>query len=318
MTQKISPTVTVIISTYNRANLLGRAIKSVLNQTFADFELIVVDDASTDNTEEVVRAFTDPRIRFIRHEQNQGVSAVRNTGLKAALGDYVAFLDSDDEWLPQKLEKQLQVFWSNHGERFGAVGCAAWLVEGKSAKLLHLPVSGNYYEDLLSLASHRYCTMSNLLFKKQVLQRHQISFDETLRASGDWDFALRLACVCDMADVDEPLAKFHSDAAVRLTSIANASQRLKSRLILLDKYKEELERMPKALARHHMAIAMLFLKTGDFPAARAHIRIAARIYSTPRYILFWVMSLMGSKAFSAFYRTWKALSVLKHGTWLKA
>jgi len=80
MSEKI-PTVSVIIPTYNRAHLVGRAIRSVLNQTFQDFEIIVVDDGSTDNTEEVVKSFNDPRIRDIRHEQNRGGSAARNTGI---------------------------------------------------------------------------------------------------------------------------------------------------------------------------------------------------------------------------------------------
>ena len=79
-----TPTVSVIIPTYNRAHLVGRAIRSVLNQTFQDFEIIVVDDGSTDNTEEVVKGFNDPRIRYIRHEENRGGSAARNTGIRAS------------------------------------------------------------------------------------------------------------------------------------------------------------------------------------------------------------------------------------------
>lgn len=81
-----NPTVSVVIPTYNRAHLLGRAIQSVLNQTYHDFEIIVVDDGSTDNTEKVVKSFNDPRIHYIRHDQNRGGSAARNTGIKMARG----------------------------------------------------------------------------------------------------------------------------------------------------------------------------------------------------------------------------------------
>jgi glycosyltransferase involved in cell wall biosynthesis len=100
-------TITVVITTYNRASLLSEAIKSVLNQTFSDFELIIVDDRSSDETPDVVASFQDSRIRYIRHEQNKGLAASRNTGLQYARGKYIAFLDDDDEWGPEKLALQL-------------------------------------------------------------------------------------------------------------------------------------------------------------------------------------------------------------------
>lgn len=88
---KDDPTVSIIIPTYNRARLIGRSIKSVLNQTYQDFEIIVVDDGSTDNTEEVVSSFNDERIRHIRHGENKGEAAARNTGIKAARCDLDAY-----------------------------------------------------------------------------------------------------------------------------------------------------------------------------------------------------------------------------------
>ena len=104
-----SPTVSVVIPTYNREHLVMRAIRSVVSQTFKDWELLVVDDGSKDNTEDAVQSFGDPRIRFIKHEINKGECATRNTGIVAATGGYLAFLDSDDEWLPEKLEKQVEL-----------------------------------------------------------------------------------------------------------------------------------------------------------------------------------------------------------------
>ena len=91
------PTVSVVIPAYNRAHLLKRAIQSVLNQTYQDFELIVVDDASNDNTEEVVKELRDEKIKYIRHRENSGAGVARNTGIRTALGRYIAFQDSDDE-----------------------------------------------------------------------------------------------------------------------------------------------------------------------------------------------------------------------------
>lgn len=106
----MSPAVSVIIPSYNRAHMLGTAINSVLAQVFQDWELIVVDDGSTDNTEEVVHAFGDERIRYIRQGRNSGASAARNRCLAVSRGRYVAFLDSDDEWFPEKLTRQMAVF----------------------------------------------------------------------------------------------------------------------------------------------------------------------------------------------------------------
>jgi len=102
------PTVTVVTPTYNHAETLPRAIDSVLDQTFKNFEYIVVDDASTDNTKSVVEPYDDKRIHYVRHEENKGGSAARNTGITKARGRYVAFIDADDEWLPKKLAAQVE------------------------------------------------------------------------------------------------------------------------------------------------------------------------------------------------------------------
>lgn len=102
--------ISVILPTYNRAHLLIRALNSILIQTYQDFEILVIDDCSSDNTQCIIEEFKDDRIIYIRHENNRGVAAARNSGLAAAKGQYIAFLDSDDEWLPTKLQRQLESF----------------------------------------------------------------------------------------------------------------------------------------------------------------------------------------------------------------
>ena len=98
------PSISVVVPTYKRPALLGRAVRSILDQSLQDFEVIVVDDASGDGTEEAVAAFSDPRIRYVRHEENRGLAAARNSGIKAARAPLVAFLDDDDDYLPSYLE----------------------------------------------------------------------------------------------------------------------------------------------------------------------------------------------------------------------
>src|ERR1700737_4457090 len=114
------PKVSVIIPTYNRAELLRSAIISVLTQIFQDFEVIVVDDASRDNTQNVVHSFNDRRIRYIRNGMNKGDAVARNVGITNSSCEYIAFLDDDDEWLPEKLEKQINLL-ENSSPNVGVV-----------------------------------------------------------------------------------------------------------------------------------------------------------------------------------------------------
>ena len=106
----------MIIPTHNRADLLPRAARSVLGQTYDDYEIIIVDDCSTDGTSETVLSWGDNRIRYIRHTENRRQSASLNTGIDAARGEYVAFLDDDDEWMPDKLELQVAELESGGAE----------------------------------------------------------------------------------------------------------------------------------------------------------------------------------------------------------
>jgi len=127
------PKISVISPTYNRAHLITRAVHSVLNQTYQDFEYIVVDDASTDNTEEVIKGFKDERIKYIKHEKNRGPSAARNTGIKAAKGEYIGFLDSDDEWLPEQAEKQVSKFLESP-DNVGVIYCGHVVISDETGE----------------------------------------------------------------------------------------------------------------------------------------------------------------------------------------
>src|SRR2546426_2534703 len=120
--------VSVIVRTYNRAYAIRDALESALKQSYHDFELIVVDDGSTDHTSEVVQSFCDERIRLVRHERNRGVAAACNSGISAARGEFVAFLDSDDIWKPSKLERQVDFLLRYAG--IDAVFCDVEIREG--------------------------------------------------------------------------------------------------------------------------------------------------------------------------------------------
>ncbi|MDC0834855.1 glycosyltransferase [Geitlerinema sp. CS-897] len=232
------PTVSIIVPSYNRAYIIDRAIDSVLAQTVADWELIVVDDGSKDNTQQVVEQFGDSRIRYLRHDPNRGVCAARNTGIEAASGTYVAFLDSDDRWRPEKLEKQLRVF-ANSPPKVGIV--YTWLgftdAQGNLKRVRNPRDRGNLRENLLF--SNLIGTPSTVMVKRDCLDRG-VWFDRQLRCGEDWDFYLQLAQVCDFEVVPEVLVDYCDDETSRSTDGAKATKNsqivIEGHLRLFEKY----------------------------------------------------------------------------------
>lgn len=199
------PIISVIIPTYNRGNYLCSAIKSVLNQTFEDFEIVVVDDASTDNTRQVVDKFDDKRIRYIRHKENKGGSAARNTGIKRSKAKFIAFLDDDDLWMPSKLEKQLDLI--NTNLETGAVYTGICILN-KSDKIIRFESSsftGSIFPHILKKNYVGGC--SQLLVRKECFNRIGL-FDENLLAGQDWDMWIRLAKHYQFDYVNEPLVLY--------------------------------------------------------------------------------------------------------------
>lgn len=184
------PVISVIIPTYNRAHVLKRAIDSVLGQTFQDIEIIIVDDASTDGTEIIIDTFHDKRILYIKHEKRKGASAARNTGIGIASSEYVAFLDSDDEWLPEKLAKQIQVF-NKSSQNLGLVYTACMeIVDSKQKRTVIPKCRGNVMEKLLVNNCVGYIVTP--LVRKECFTKAGL-FDEQLPGSQDWDMWIRIA-----------------------------------------------------------------------------------------------------------------------------
>jgi len=199
------PRVSVIIPCYNYANLVGRAIQSVLDQTYRDFEVIVVDDGSTDNTPEVVGRFGE-RIRYIR-QANQGPNAARNTGIRATDGEFVALLDADDEWLPHKLERQIEVMDAK--PNVGLMYANIYLIEGQSGAIIGTYPPRFFHEGyvLPHLFLHQFVPSPTPLIRRKVFERVGY-FDPKTIGSDDWEMWLRIAAQFNFAYVLEPLAKY--------------------------------------------------------------------------------------------------------------
>lgn len=211
------PLVSVIIPTYNRGRMLKSAIDSVLAQTFQDFELIVVDDGSTDDTPQLLHTYAS-RITVIRQD-NRGVSAARNRGIEHSSGKLIAFLDSDDHWLPAKLDRQTAFMEAHPGFSICQTE-EIWIRNGVrvNPKKKHKKPSGMMFEPSLAL-----CLISP---SAVMIRRHLLDevggFDENLPACEDYDLWLRISCRHPVGLLDTPLIEKrggHEDQLSRAPSL---------------------------------------------------------------------------------------------------
>ena len=200
------PAVSVIIPTYNRAELLRRTLAGVLQQTLSDFEVLVVDDCSSDDPAAVVAEFNDPRLRYLRQPENAGVAAARNRGLREARAPLVAFLDDDDEWFPRKLALQVELFQQAPPD-VGLVYAGVETVAADGSRSVTIPSArGDLYRELL---------VRNLLHggSSAMLRRNVITvvgfFDEVLPAIEDYDYWLRIGRYYKFDYVSAPLVRYH-------------------------------------------------------------------------------------------------------------
>lgn len=258
------------------------AVDSVLRQTLADLELLVVDDGSTDGTMAALDGLDDPRLRRLANPANLGAAAARNTGLRAARADWVAFQDSDDEWLPQKLARQMARLAEAADP--AVVGCYSGMAILNTAgpaggarstmRYLPKPGQGKREGDLVQeLLVDNFISTQMLMARRSTLLDIG-GFDEALPALEDWDCAIRLAQRGPILCVDEPLVlQTFSD-----NSLTHSRPKwLRARLRILDKHHELLARAPRVLARHHVEIAGAQFRAGDIAAARHSLHLARRL-----------------------------------------
>jgi len=217
--------VSIIIPTYNRLHVLPRALDSVLAQTFQDFEIIIVDDASTDATAAYIDSLDEPRLRYLRHETNQYAAGARNTGLDAANGEFIAFLDSDDRWLPHKLAAQLEQL-EELGDDYvaGYTGALVNMKGGVNEQTESLPAyQGDVLRDYL-LGRFTIWTPT-FLFRSRVLAAVG-RFDPELVRGEDVDFYLRVLQQGKLACLSEPAVELFIEVDKGIADVAADCDRL--------------------------------------------------------------------------------------------
>jgi len=278
------PKVSVIIPAYNAAETIQRTIESVLYQTTQDIEIIVVDDGSTDNTREIVSCFGEKVGTFL--QENQGHAVARNTGLKASRGEYCAFLDADDLWVPEKTERQVQIL--DEHPQVGIVHCDLKKVdlEGhlmkqflRRKKFIH----GNIFSNILTRKGH--IATSSAMFRKECVYRHGL-FDESVREWGseDREFWMRICKDWEVAYIDEPLVvyQYRENSLSQSRTLKN---RIQGRRWAIKKSLRDvspfffswvLKRI--SFSAVHKELAYVFLLSFDFESSREQYRQALKFW----------------------------------------
>ena len=285
----------MIIPTFNRAHSIGRAVRSVLAQTYQNIELIVVDDASTDDTAEKMAQIDDPRLMYLPQTENRGAAGARNVGLETAKGSLIAFQDSDDEWLLGKLEMQVSTL-ERLGEEYGATFGGKLLygrdVTGKVGEHLacHVPhpnqidLSGNI---TAKLAERNFISPQTMLIRRSVID--QIGgFDERLPCNNDWEFMLRMSTVTKVHYSGGPVvAAFISPDSISQRD----SYKVRSLIIITKKLRDILSVHQKVYAGRLFRIGRHLQRLKKFRFANRFIRKAIGIY--PWSLKFWLAYALG-------------------------
>lgn len=288
--------ISVIIPVYNRKNKIGRAIAGALAQTYPNIEVIVVDDASPDGTAEAVEAIADPRVRLVRHDRNRGAAAARNTGVAAARGDWIAFQDSDDDWLPGKLEAQATMMASLPSD-YVAVFCTK-IDYGCDQRMRYGPrlvTCIPYPEERIESGNlHPRLLRGNIIGPQTTLIRKSAfetvgGFDPRLRNNNDWDFFIRLSAEGPIGFLDNPLVivMYSPDSISR-----NRTYKSRSFVLVFGKIRRRTDD-PALLANHASAVSSHLRHAGRKRFALLYLRkslmlnpLAAKTYAKYIYTLF--------------------------------
>lgn len=284
----LNPRISVVIPTYNRTDFLPKDMQSVLNQTYRDWEMIIVDDGSIDKTEEVVKGYKESRIRYITHKYNLGLSAARNTGIKNSRGKYIAFLDSDDEWFPEKISCQMNIF-QKEDSKCGVVCTGGYKIKGNQImSKKSVPINlDSFYEKFLF---ENITWTSNVLVKKECFKKAGL-FDENLESCEDWDMWIRIAKYYKFIFLETTLVKYviHSDQLSE-----NLLAKINARKKILFKYKYELKNRKFVYSHHYYKIGNLCCLSGKIREGRKYLFKGILVYPfCLKYFLCPLLSLFG-------------------------
>lgn len=279
------PLVSVVTITRNRGPLLKRCISSVLSQTYENIEHIVVDGASDDNTDEVVASFHDSRLHFIKLDTNWPVTPTMNYGISLAKGKYLTFLDSDDEYCPEKIEKQVALI-ETLPEDYGMVYCWMRYFDTKTGKMyrIHKPeLRGMIRDEVIEKPTTSVTGLPSLLFRKEAYLAFggEKSSDE-IGADSDWEMCARFCQDWKVDFVPEVLVNVYvNHGFIQQTNPAYYSEYWKRRIKLsqymLNEFKDNFKRCPRKQCAHYIRMSVFAFRAHEYKDSIRYALIYLRI-----------------------------------------
>lgn len=269
----LDPRISIIIPTYNRPDQLNRAIRSILNQHYQNFEIIIVDDGSETDTLGVVEKFDDSRLTYIKHDTNRGGSAARNTGISSSRGEFIAFLDDDDEWEPEKLQLQIEYIENKSDDWVGVFCQSQNKRENSVVEYLENIIDRSINSDTIRkeggteliadimMKRFRHGGTSTLMIRTETI--NQIGgFDESYDRHQDIEFLIRLLKTGKLGHIDKPLVTHHH------SSDPTVEQVERSNLLYLSSFTEEIlelrENGDDVLGVQEFWLGKIYLRNGNF------------------------------------------------------
>jgi glycosyltransferase involved in cell wall biosynthesis len=271
--------ISVIIPTYNREKTIKESVQSVLNQSYNDFEIIIIDDGSTDNTEKLVLELEDSRISYYKNPSNIGACGSRNKGIEIAKGEFIAFQDSDDEWLPEKLKEQINFLKKVDCD---VVFCSMERLLGNK-KEIYPPYNPNNKSDLFKQLLYENCTSTQTLLGKSYVFK-KINFDEGMPRFQDWELMLRITADYSVKHLNKVLVKSY----IQKDSISlNSSSAITGLKKIYNFHKETILAENKINSRFQIKIAEYMLNNGENP--KKYYRKAYKLSFSIKLFLFYVL-----------------------------
>ena len=279
--------VSVIIPTHNRPVMLKLALESVLNQTYKNIEVIVIDDGIEMRAKDVISSFNDNRIVYFQNEKSLGSAISRNIGIKKATGEYIAFLDDDDQWMPNKLEKQIEMFSKTPND----VGYSFTSVINEFDDHEETTIVPNGIADYHSQIVDGMRTLTvTLVIKKEVFDKVGM-FDEDFPNHQEMELMFRVSKEYKGLAINEPLTRVSMRTNYARVTNASIERRIKGREMLIEKHFDDFKKYPRSLANHYFRLGLWNRDLRNYKQAQQYFKKAWKAHFRFRYVLHWKLML---------------------------